>query len=144
MLRARQIDFFLCQRTWFAATLEWLNGVPASHTGICQTLPPAGLPKPRLLAGLGVTAWKPLAYPGHSWGSCPHGAWLSTEKKCSPEQKQKQTCARGSREEPVYGRNGVLRHSRAAHWSWWGGAGWVLSLKHGRLTSRPRITSIPA
>lgn len=38
MLRSRQIDFFLCQRTWFAATLLWWNGVPASHTGICQTL----------------------------------------------------------------------------------------------------------
>lgn len=38
MLCARQIDFLLCQRTWFAAIPQWLNGVPASHTGVHQTL----------------------------------------------------------------------------------------------------------
>lgn len=85
----------------------WLNGVPASHTGICQTLSPAGLPKRRLLAGLGVTAWKPLAYPGHSWGSCPLGCLTFNWKEVQPRATAKaDTCKRKS--------------GRACLWERWG------------------------
>lgn len=88
--------------------IKW--GSCLTHTGVCQTLPPAGLPKLGLLAGLWMTAWKPLASPGHSLGSLPpRRALLSTEKQCSPEQKQNQTLLRGS------GKNPSLAERRRSH-----------------------------
>lgn len=146
MLCARQIDCLLCQRTWFAAILLWLSGGPASHTGVCQTLPSAGLPKLGLLAGLWMTAWKPLAYPGHSLGSLPpRRALLSTEKQCSSEQKQNQTLLRWSGKNLTLAERGRSQDTGPALLTGGGPElGQVLTVKHGMLTSSPSITSISA
>lgn len=123
MLCARQIDFFLCQRTWFAATLLWLNGVPASHTGVCQTLSPAGLPTLGLLAGREMTAWKPLAYPAHSSGSLPPWGLTFNWKEVEPRAKAKpDTCKRKLGKNLSPGEKGCSRTKGPAHW-WWGEAG---------------------
>lgn len=123
MLCARQIDFFLCQRTWFAATLLWLNGVPASHTGVCQTLSPAGLPKLGLLAGLEMTAWKPLAYPGHSLGSFPPWGLTFNWKEVKPRAKAKpDMCKRKSGKNLCLGEMGCSHTEGSAHW-WRGETG---------------------
>ena len=117
MLCARQIDFLLCQRTWFAASLLWLNGVPASHTGVRQILPSClrGFPN-----------WDCWQNSGWLHGNhepsldipcvrLPRGALLSTEK-CSPEQKQNQTQARVGGEEPsALGGRGCSRAAGLAH-----------------------------
>ena len=114
MLCARQIDFLLCQGTWFAASLLWLSGAPASHTGIRQ-IPP-------LACGPSQTdCWQDSGWPHGNHeppldipcARLPRGALLSTEKH-SPEQKQDQTHARvGGAEPSTLGGEGVLESCRA-------------------------------
>ena len=146
MLCARQIDFLLCQRTWFAASLLWLNGVPASHTGIRQILPSC------LRAFPNWDCWQdsgwlhgnhepPLDVP---CVRLPRGALLSTEKH-SPEQKQNQTHARvgGAENHPLWEKGGARELQ-----GWLTGAGrsWdgLDFLRRGPQTSSPRITWISA
>lgn len=95
------------------------------------------------LAGLEMTAWKPRAYPLHSWGSFPPWGLTLTEKKRSPEQRQNQTRARGSRGRLCQGEKGCSRTAGPAP-CWQGGVRVGLTLKHGMLTSSPETTWISA
>lgn len=115
MLRARQIDFLLCPRAWSAASLLWLNGAPASHTGARQILPSClrGFPN------RGCWQHSGWLHGNHEPSldiprvRLPRRALLSTEKKRSPEQKQNQTQARVGGGTIRSGRKGVLASCRA-------------------------------
>lgn len=122
MLCARRIDFFLCQRTWFAAILLWLNGAPSLHIGGHQTLLACGASKAGTAGRTLDDCMETTSLSWHSLGSFLRWGLTFNWKKHSPEQKQNQTHARVVREESVPGREGILTHAGPAQGSW-GGAG---------------------
>lgn len=144
MLCARQIDFLLCQRTWFVAILLWLNGVPASHTGVRQTLPPAHGASQTGTAGRTLDAcMETTAYPGHSSGLLPPWGLTSNRKEAQPRAKAKpDACKSKSGKKPLWEKGGALELQ--GRLSGAGGAGVGLTLRNGMQTSSPRITWISA